>query len=74
MNLYQQLEANHNRRMAAESRFIDRLEKREAKAEKMIGTLIRNGKEVFYVWPEGGKYREGTEGELTAFLIRNKYA
>jgi hypothetical protein len=71
MNLYQQLEGNQNRRMAAQDRFLARIGKREAKAEQMIGEL-NSGK--CYVYPVGGKYREGTRGELIAFLIRNNYA
>ena len=71
MNIHQQLEATQNRRMAAQDRFLDRIEKREAEAEKMIGEL-NSGK--FYVYPVGGKYREGSKAELVAFLIRNNYA
>lgn len=71
MNTYQQLEANQARRVAAQDRYLARIERREAEAEKMIGELNR-GK--FYVYPVGGKYREGTRGELIAFLIRNNYA
>lgn len=71
MNLYQQLNARQSRRMAAQERYLDRIEKREAEAEKMIGELS-SGK--CYVFPVGGKYREGTRGELVAFLIRNNYA
>jgi hypothetical protein len=66
-----QLDARHNRRMAAEDRFLARIEKREAAAEQMIGEL-NSGK--LYVYPVGGKYREGTRSELIAFLIRNNYA
>lgn len=65
------LDAKQARRMAAESRYIDRLERREANAEKMIGELV-SGK--LYVFPVGGKYREGTRRELINFLIRNNYA
>jgi hypothetical protein len=74
MNLYRQLEARQNRRMAAEDRFLARMEKREAKAEKMIGELCREGVTVYYVCPVGGRYSEGTRGELVSFLIRNNYA
>jgi len=70
----QALNAREARRLAAEDRYLGRLEKREAEAEKMIGTLVRDGKEIYYVFPIGGKYREGTEGELIRFLIRNNYA
>ena len=65
------LDARQARRMAAESRYIDRLERREAAAERMIGEL-NSGK--LYVYPVGGKYREGTRSDLIAFLIRNNYA
>jgi len=71
MDLHRQLEASQNRRMAAESRYIDRIEKREAAADQMIGEL-NSGK--LYVYPVGGKYREGTRRELIDFLIRNNYA
>jgi hypothetical protein len=71
MNIEQQLEANQNRRMQAQDRFLNRLEKREEAAEEMIGEL-NNGK--FYAWPIGGKYREGTRHDLIQYLIRNNYA
>ncbi|TAZ20739.1 hypothetical protein ELH77_19225 [Rhizobium ruizarguesonis] len=64
------LDARQKRRMAAEDRFLSRIEKREAAAEAMIGEL-NSGK--LYVYPVGGKYREGTRAELIAFLIRNNY-
>jgi hypothetical protein len=65
------MDARQNRRMAAEDRFLARIEKRETAAEQMIGEL-NSGK--LYVYPVGGKYREGTRSELIAFLIRNNYA
>ncbi len=71
MNIDQQLNATQARRMASNDRYLARLERREAEAEKMIGELA-SGK--YYVWPQGGKYREGTRYELVQFLIRNKYA
>ena len=67
------LEARQTRRMAEESRFLDKLERLTAKAERMIGELCREGRTVYYVFPEGGKYREGSFGELVDFLIRNHY-
>lgn len=76
-NLYRQLEANQRRRMASEARMLERwddLSKREEEAEAMIGQVMRNGQIVYYVWPQGGRYREGTRGDLIAFLFRNKYA
>lgn len=74
MDIHQQLEASQNRRMAAEHRYLVRMEKRYDKAEQMLGELMRDGKPVFYVWPQGGKYREGKPHDLVAFLIRNNYA
>jgi hypothetical protein len=71
MKTEQMLEARQSRRMHAEDRFLGRIEKREAAAEAMIGELS-SGK--FYVYPVGGKYREGTRSELISFLIRNNYA
>lgn len=67
------LDARESRRLKAEDRLLARIERLEAKAEKLIGELCREGKRVFYVWPLGGKYREGDRHELAAFLIRNKY-
>lgn len=74
MNIDQRLDAAEARRFASQDRYLKRLEKREKKAEEMIGILCREGKEVLYVWPQGGKYREGERHDLIAFLIRNKYA
>lgn len=74
MDDHKQLEARQGRRMKAEARFPERTEKREQAAEQMIGELCRDGKTVYYVWPQGGKYREGSVSELIAFLLRNNYA
>ena len=71
MTVDQQLNGRQARRMAAQDRYLARLEKREAVAEQMIGELS-NGK--FYVWPVGGKYREGSRADLISFLFRNNYA
>ena len=65
------LEAVQSRRLAAEARYLDRIEKREAAADAMIGEL-NSGK--LYVYPVGGRYREGTRRDLINFLIRNRYA
>jgi len=70
----QQLDAWQSRRLAAEDRFLTRIEKREAIASRMIGELCREGRTVYYVWPIGGKYREGDYPSLLAFLLRNRYA
>ena len=71
MDIDQQLDARLARRMAAQDKFLARVERREAAADRMVGELS-SGK--CYVWPVGGKYREGTRFELVAFLIRNNYA
>ncbi len=71
MNIDQQLNATQARRMASNDRYLARLERREVAAEQMIGELS-SGK--CYVWPQGGKYREGNRAELISFLIRNNYA
>jgi hypothetical protein len=71
MNIDQQLNARQSRRMASNDRYLARLERREEAADQMIGELS-SGK--CYVWPQGGKYREGTRAELVQFLIRNNYA
>lgn len=76
MNIHQQLEANQNRRMASERRFLaglDALNAREDEAESMLGNLVRDGKVVYYVFPVGGRYREGSRLDLIAFLVRNNY-
>jgi len=68
------LEARHARRLAAEDRYLARRERLEAKAEPMIGELCREGTTVYYVWPQGGRYRESaSETELIEFLIRRGY-
>lgn len=73
MNIHQQLEGNQNRRMASQSRFLSTIDSREEQAEAMLGQLVREGQTVYYVMPQGGKYREGGRLELVAFLIRNNY-
>ena len=64
-------QARLNRRFASEDRYLARLSKREEMADRMIGELV-SGK--LYVYPVGGKYREGNRAELIAFLLRNGYA
>jgi len=68
MTFEQLLEAKHLRRLRREDKFINRVEKQEARAAAMVGQLA-SGK--FYVYPVGGTYREGTESELISFLVRN---
>ncbi len=77
MTLDQQLNGNQNRRMANDARFLnnqDKMDRRRDHAETLIGELMRNGEKVLYVWPQGGRYREGTRRELIDFLIRNDHA
>lgn len=71
MNIDQQLNATQSRRMAAQDRYLTSLDRREAVAASMIGELA-SGK--CYVWPVGGKYREGSRADLISFLVRNNYA
>lgn len=47
---------------------------REEAAQSQIGELCREGRQVFYVWPVGGRYREGPPLKLIDFLIRHNYA
>lgn len=68
------LERRDRRRLAAEHRHLVRLERLEKKAEPMIGTLCREGSEIFYCWPVGGKYFESTShSEVVQYLARNRY-
>lgn len=71
MDIDKQLDSRQSRRLAFDARFEARLIKRENAAEKMIGQLS-SGK--CYVFPVGGKYREGNRADLIDFLIRNNYA
>jgi hypothetical protein len=64
------LEGRDNRRAKNEARAYDRLDRQMDAAEAMIGQLS-SGK--LYVFPVGGKYREGTRQDLISFLIRNRY-
>jgi len=74
MDINAQLDARQARRMASNARAEARLVRREALAESMLGQVVRDGKIVWYAWPQGGKYREGNPADLISFLIRNKYA
>lgn len=66
-------EARDRARWKADDKAYARLCKRMDKAEGMIGELCRDGRKVFYVFPVGGKYREGAPAELTRYLIRNRF-
>ena len=73
------LEAKSNRRVAAEDRYIDRTEKKEAAAENLIGEIIRDGKTVSYINQIDrngrftGKAIEGSRVNLVSYCIKNKY-
>jgi hypothetical protein len=69
----QVIDSRINRRIKAGDRALTRLEKREARAEKLIGSIVREGEEVSYIFPQGGKYKEGRHFDLVAFLVRNNY-
>lgn len=68
------LEGRASRRAKEEDRWATRMERRWKEAGEQIGELCRDGKTVFYVYPVGGKYREGSRNELEDFLLRNRYA
>jgi hypothetical protein len=70
----QDLDTRELRRLRADERHAARMEPREVAAEQMLGELCREGRAVFYVWPQGGKYREGRRADLIDFLLRNNYA
>ena len=75
LDIHRQLDALQARRMACEHRFLVRLEKREAAARPQVGILMREGREVFYCWPQGGRYFESpSEQTVIDRLIRNNYA
>jgi len=73
------LNAKSNRRVAAEDRYIDRIEKKEAAAENLIGEINRDGKMVSYINQIDrngrftGKIIEGSKLELVRYCIRNHY-
>jgi len=68
-----QSENRFSRRCAAEDKAMIRRERLERRAEPMIGELCKAGARVYYIYPVGGKYREGTKIDLVDFLIRRKY-
>lgn len=70
---YELMEGRQFRRMKEEDRFMDKLDKQWKMAEQMIGELMRNGKIIYYIFPQGGRYREGTQVQLFEFLVRNRY-
>lgn len=70
-NIERHMDARQARRMAAETRYLTKLDRQTNAADQMIGELS-SGK--YYVYPVGGKYRESdSHAELVDFLIRNHY-
>lgn len=67
----QVLDTTELRRLRHDDKMEAVMNRRETAAEAMIGKL-NSGK--LYIYPVGGKYREGTKHDLVAFLIRNGYA
>lgn len=68
------IENRFSRRCIAEDRAMSRRERLEARAEKMVGELCREGRTVFYVVLPNGRVREASRRfELVDFLIRRKY-
>jgi hypothetical protein len=66
-----QFNAKHSRRLAAEDRYLARLERLEAKAAPMVGELV-SGR--FYAFPVGGRYFESaSHTAVVDYLIRNKW-
>lgn len=70
----ERLDARERSIFRADDRFMARMERRWDDADQMIGELVRDGRTVLYVFPQGGKYREGLRCELIDYLIRNNYA
>ncbi len=74
LSIDEQSDRREAARQRREAKNMERLMAREDRAEQMIGELCRDGCQVFYVYPAGGQYREGTRLELVQHLIRNRYA
>ncbi|MFG1270805.1 hypothetical protein V5F40_22905 [Xanthobacter sp. DSM 14520] len=81
--LDQHLAARDLRRLKSEDRFLARVEKREAAAERLVGELCRDGRIVHYIsclsarGVPTGRTREfpgpAGFGQAISFLIRNNY-
>jgi hypothetical protein len=74
MNDTDRLDARERAIFRANDRYMDRMERRWDAAYEMVGELVREGRTVNYVFPVGGKYREGHRAELVDYLVRNNYA
>lgn len=74
MSIERDLEIRELRRLRADARWIDKMDRRERDAAPMIGELCRDGRTVYYVRPAGGRYREsGSYTDLVGYLARNGY-
>jgi hypothetical protein len=81
MDIDRQIDGNHNRRMANQARINwDRLNRRDAEADALVGELCREGVTIFYInvkTKEGrmtGKIREfSSRSEARYYLLRNNY-
>ena len=67
------LEGRDKRRHTIDAKAEAKLDRQYDKAEIMVGEVCREGKTVYYIYPIGGRYREGPKHELVDFLIRNRY-
>jgi len=77
------LDARLSRRLKAEDRYLSRLERREAAAERLVGELCRDGVVVWYIHQltakglPTGRVVEFPglrgHGEAIAYLLRNNY-
>ena len=77
ITIEQQMNTKEKRRLSADDRYMDRMEKRWDAADALIGELCREGKKVFYInlMPlTKGKTKEGSRSEFVSYLIRNNYA
>lgn len=79
-NTERHLDARQARRMAAEDKFISRLEELEALAGQLVGEIIKNGCAVFYINVKSSRgHMTGRTREFISkyaaidYLIRNKY-
>jgi hypothetical protein len=69
----EKFERKLSRKIAADAAAGDRAAALFDRAWDHVGELNRDGRPVFYIFPVGGKYREGSRAELADFLVRNGY-
>lgn len=80
MNIEQVLHRNELRRLAADDRAIDRLDRQMDDAEALVGTLCRDGQTVYYAnqLDRSGRFtgrviERASRIALIDYLIRNRY-